>query len=68
MLQRLGTDFRGYDAQDIEGKMKKYAHILFDLNGGESCMRTFARKHPSIFNHKENIMKCLTYVLQAITN
>jgi len=52
--------FRGYDAQDVEGKMKKYANILVNLNGGESCMRTFARKHPSIFNHKENPMKCLT--------
>lgn len=55
------VDFRGYEAQDIEGKMRKYAHILDELNGGQSCIQMFIRKHPSIFIYKENPMKCLTY-------
>lgn len=41
--------------------MKRYSHILHDLNGGESCIRSFIRKH-SIFNHRENPMACLTYI------
>ena len=56
------ADVRAYDAQDIDGKMKRYSHILDDLNGGESCIRSFIRKNPSIFNHKENPMVCLTYI------
>jgi recyclin-1 len=55
------ADFRGYEAQDLEGKMKKYAHILDELNGGQSCIQMFIRKHPSLFIYKENPIKCLTY-------
>lgn len=55
------ADFRAYDAQDIDGKMKRYAYILYDLNGGESGIRIFIRKHPSIFHNKEAPMACLTY-------
>jgi recyclin-1 len=54
---------RAYDAQDIDGKMKRYAYILTDLNGGESCINSFIHKHPSIFSRREDPMICLTYIL-----
>lgn len=41
--------------------MKRYAHVLYELNGGESCIKAFIRKHPSIFNHKEDPLPCLSY-------
>jgi recyclin-1 len=53
----------GYDAQDFDGKMRKYAFVLHELNGGDACMRSFANKHPSMFYQKENPMACLTYPL-----
>ena len=56
-----GLIVRAYDAKDVDGKMRRYAGILFDLNGGDSCIKSFIRKHPSIFNQKENPMTCLTY-------
>jgi recyclin-1 len=55
------ADFRGYDAKDVDGKMKRQARILYDLNGGGSCVRLFIRKHPSIFIHTEDPMLCITY-------
>lgn len=59
-IPSMRVDVRGYEAQDIEVKMRKYAHILDELNGGQSCIQMFIRKHPSIFIYKENPMKCLT--------
>lgn len=57
------ADVRAYVEQDIDGNMKKYALVLNELNGGESCMQLFVQKHPTIFLEKENPMTCLTYAL-----
>lgn len=32
---------QGIDAGDIEGKMRKYAHVLFNLNGGHKSVEIF---------------------------
>jgi hypothetical protein len=48
--------------------MKRYAYILTDLNGGESCINSFIHKHPSIFNRREDPMICLTYLLIYYAN
>lgn len=32
---------QGIDAGDIEGKMRKYAHVLFNLNGGHKSVKIF---------------------------
>jgi phage terminase large subunit-like protein len=41
--------------------MKKYANILYELNGGESAIQIFIRKNLNIFNQQENPMACITY-------
>ncbi|VVT55866.1 uncharacterized protein SAPINGB_P004777 [Magnusiomyces paraingens] len=35
----------GYDQNDIDGKVKKYAHALVTLNGGDSCVQLFIQKN-----------------------
>jgi hypothetical protein len=56
----MGTNLRGYDSQDID-QMKRYANILYELNGGESAIQSFIRKNLDIFNQQENPMACITY-------
>jgi hypothetical protein len=57
----MGTNLRGYDSQDID-QMKRYANILYELNGGESAIQSFIRKNLDIFNQQENPMACITYL------
>jgi len=51
----------GCQAGDVEGKMRKYAHVLVTLNGGQACIDHFVRQN-RVFLEKEklgNPMDCL---------
>ncbi|KAK5133086.1 hypothetical protein LTR08_008196 [Meristemomyces frigidus] len=37
---------QGYAANDVEGRMHRYAHVLATLNGGQTCRQTFISAHP----------------------
>ena len=37
---------QGYEFWDVDGRMKRYAHVLHDLNGGNAAMELFIAKHP----------------------
>ncbi|KAI0024358.1 exocyst complex component Sec10-like protein [Xylariomycetidae sp. FL0641] len=43
---------QGYEFWDVDGRMKRYAHVLHSLNGGNAAMELFVQKHP-IFNDRE---------------
>ena len=47
--------------QNID-QMKRYANVLYELNGGESAIQTFIRKNLDIFNQKESPNLCVTYL------
>ncbi|KAI9046545.1 hypothetical protein LZ554_009291 [Drepanopeziza brunnea f. sp. 'monogermtubi'] len=52
---------QGYEAMDIDGKMRRYAHVLSVLNGGQAGIELFVQKHP-IFTDREylgNPLECL---------
>lgn len=54
----------GCQAGDVEGRMRKYAHVLVTLNGGQACIEHFIRQN-RIFLDKEklgNPMDCLDEV------
>ncbi|KAI5795045.1 exocyst complex component Sec10-like protein [Geopyxis carbonaria] len=44
----------GYEADDIDGRMKRYAHVLISLNGGVACIQLFVQKHPVLYE-KESL-------------
>ena len=51
----------GYEAWDIDGRMRRYANVLGVLNGGHAGIELFVQKHP-IFSDREvlaNSMDCL---------
>lgn len=51
----------GYEAMDIDGRMRRYAHVLTVLNGGHACIELFVQKHP-VFADREylgNPMDCI---------
>ncbi|KAI5924320.1 exocyst complex component Sec10-like protein [Camillea tinctor] len=43
---------QGYEFWDVDGRMRRYAHVLHFLNGGSAAMDLFIQKHP-IFNDRE---------------
>ncbi|KAK8004416.1 hypothetical protein PG989_004135 [Apiospora arundinis] len=52
---------QGYESWDVEGRMRRYAHVLHDLNGGNAAMDVFVSKHP-ILNNRDalgNPMDCI---------
>ncbi|KAK3378044.1 exocyst complex component Sec10-domain-containing protein [Podospora didyma] len=52
---------QGYEFWDVDGRMKKYAHVLGILNGGNAGIELFIQKHP-IFSDREvlaNPMDCI---------
>lgn len=58
---------QGYDAQDIDGRMKKYAQVLVTLNGGAAAIDSFIHNHPLML-HKERLgdpLDCLDNSLSA---
>jgi recyclin-1 len=54
---------QGYEFWDVDGRMKKYAHVLDVLNGGNAAVELFIQKHP-IFSDREvqhNSMDCVNH-------
>jgi recyclin-1 len=52
---------QGYEAWDIDGRMRRYAHVLGVLNGGHAGIELFVQKHP-LFSDREalgNSMDCI---------
>ncbi|KAH6689543.1 exocyst complex component Sec10-like protein [Plectosphaerella plurivora] len=45
---------QGYEFWDVDGRMRRYAHVLHTLNGGTAGVDLFIQKHP-IFNDNEII-------------
>ncbi|KAI1410940.1 exocyst complex component Sec10-like protein [Hypoxylon sp. FL1857] len=39
---------QGYEFWDVDGRMRRYAHILHTLNGGTAAMDLFIQKHPML--------------------
>ncbi|KAH9910007.1 exocyst complex component Sec10-like protein [Xylariomycetidae sp. FL2044] len=37
---------QGYEFWDVDGRMKRYAHVLHFLNGGHASVDLFIQKHP----------------------
>ncbi|KAF8538525.1 exocyst complex component Sec10-domain-containing protein [Trichophaea hybrida] len=50
----------GYESGDIDGRMRRYAHVLITLNGGGPCIQLFVQKHPVLYEKEElgNPMDC----------
>ncbi|KAI9158770.1 Aspartate kinase FUB3 [Paramyrothecium foliicola] len=52
---------QGYEFWDVDGRMKRYAHVLHSLNGARTGIDLFVQKHP-IFDDRQltlNPMDCL---------
>lgn len=52
---------QGYEFWDVDGRMKRYAHVLHTLSGARGGVDLFLQKHP-IFNDREvmlNPVECL---------
>lgn len=52
---------QGYEAWDIEGGMRRYAHVLDTLNGSRAGVEMFMHNHPIFTNRVQlgNAMDCL---------
>ena len=53
---------QGYEFWDVDGRMRRYAHVLHTLNGGQRGVDLFIQKHP-IFDDKDlmfNPVNCLS--------
>lgn len=54
---------QGYEYWDVDGRMRKYAHVLDVLNGATAGIELFIQKHP-LFTDKEvlmNSMDCINH-------
>jgi recyclin-1 len=52
---------QGMEAQDIDGRMRRYAHVLVTLNGGTAGIDVFIQNHP-LMTQKDSLgspMDCL---------
>ncbi|OAQ96317.1 hypothetical protein LLEC1_00122 [Akanthomyces lecanii] len=52
---------QGYEFWDVDGRMRRFGHVLHALNGAKSAIDIFIRKHP-IFNDTEmnfNPIECI---------
>ncbi|KAK2065675.1 exocyst complex component Sec10 [Colletotrichum caudatum] len=53
---------QGYEFWDVDGRMKRYAHVLHALNGGNAGTELFVQKHP-IFSDRDvltaNAVDCI---------
>ncbi|KAI9833456.1 MAG: hypothetical protein M1819_003614 [Sarea resinae] len=51
----------GYEFGDTDGQMKRYAHVLVTLNGGQAGIELFIQKHPLMSERDKlgNPMECL---------
>ncbi|KAH0541909.1 hypothetical protein FGG08_003629 [Glutinoglossum americanum] len=52
---------QAYEVGDIDGKMRRYAHVLVILNGGQAGVDLFIHKHPIMFEKVKlgNPMDCI---------
>ena len=52
---------QGYEAWDVEGRMRRYAHVLDILNGGQAGVEMFVQKHPVFTDRVQfgNPMDCI---------
>ena len=55
---------QGYEAWDIDGRMRRYAHVLGVLNGGHAAIELFVQKHP-MFSDREVLGNSMDCVNQA---
>ncbi|GAP89163.2 putative exocyst complex component Sec10 [Rosellinia necatrix] len=54
---------QGYEFWDVDGRMRRYAHVLFSLNGGSASTDLFIQKHP-MFDDREalgNPIDCINH-------
>ncbi|KAK0665506.1 exocyst complex component Sec10-domain-containing protein [Cercophora samala] len=59
---------QGYEFWDVDGRMKKYAHVLEVLNPGSSAgVELFIQKHP-IFGDREVLANAMDCVNQAMAD
>lgn len=54
----------GYEGGDVDGRMRRYAHVLITLNGGLACVQLFVQKHPVLYEKEElgNPIDCFEWV------
>ena len=52
---------QGYEVWDIDGRMRRYAHVLDVLNGGSAGVELFVQKHPMFSDRMRlgNPMDCI---------
>ncbi|KAK6344014.1 F-box protein: endocytic membrane traffic, recycling ReCYcling 1 [Orbilia brochopaga] len=57
----------GYEEQDYEGRMKRYANVLILLNGGQGAVDLFVAKHYLMFERERlgNPMDCFNNLHSA---
>ncbi|KAJ8113750.1 hypothetical protein ONZ43_g5082 [Nemania bipapillata] len=55
---------QGYEFWDVDGRMRRYAYILYSLNGGGAATDLFIQKHP-IFNDREALGNPIDCINQA---
>jgi recyclin-1 len=55
---------QGYEAWDIDGRMRRYAHVLGVLNGGHAGVELFVQKHP-IFSDRDILANSMDCINQA---
>jgi recyclin-1 len=62
------VSYRGYEAKEYEGRMKRYADVLITLNGGQACVQLFVQKHPIMFEREQlgNPMDCFRSACHTI--
>ena len=61
---------QGYAAQDIDGRMRRYAHVLVTLNGGAAAVDYFIQNHPLMSQRQllGNPMDCLRRASSGIVS
>lgn len=50
---------QGFEVGDVDGKMRRYAHVLGVLNGGHAGVELFVHKHPLFNERLGNSIDCL---------
>ena len=55
---------QGYEVGDIDGRMRRYAHVLGVLNGGHAGIELFVQKNP-IFSERDNLGNSMHCINQA---
>ncbi|KAL2146528.1 hypothetical protein VTI28DRAFT_3709 [Corynascus sepedonium] len=58
---------QGYEFWDVDGRMKRYAHVLALLNGSSAAVELFIQKHP-IFTDREVLANSMDCVNQALAD